>query len=1035
MASMASLHHQNNIGLSLTLILKVGESSRVETAITVTGLRPNNFYAVRMVATSPTHFHASSKVIQLKTKRAIKSRLSSSADPNQDSSLATQHQDNTPHLPSIEPVPVAHSATIVSQESANPFAHGRRLTNNRKSPAVGPTAEASSSASLANGDSQEESSEGEPSVQQLTETLESLRREAEDIQRQTAKEEEEFEVHKAALLKERDTLKHSLREKDDASAELRKEVANLDRQNRTAQSRRITKEKELQQKIDERMKMKQDMTNWARDIEEMSQDIARWSKAKEEIRAASEEQNKTMRLQISEDQKAIKALEEEIKTKGVQIKELEEERKKIQGSGDDEAGRERARQAEEEELKWEITLRELQVRYGNVMNGLQQAQENHRQAQERLAWWNARGINHPSDFSRLSAVDFEVPGSKKGKQRRSRHRKSRTNTISSTSGSQTSDARMPPIGTASPALAVAATVNPFFNMGNGTTVSAPSHESVFGQADVDQLTGGAPMSPTANALLPANLLGDEDSPANTFTGGMPIGPAFGGNAFSSIGPGIFDNLAHDLNSPASSGSRSESVFSSPRGSLNNLATYPSAPDSLAEGDRRSIHSNAASLGAIGVGADGTPSSSRKFSNLFNLNLNRQRGKTMENEPPPLGSLKPGQSHSFPVEQPDLDPIGTKRRKGTHTNSWVGPMTNFSFLGRNAASATTSEGNAPAPIRTVTSRRKPFNMFSSKYDPFEPSKILGEPSSPRPSSISSSENALPRPSSDARPFGWPTADGAGHRSSPLGADWSIQTAESWSRDASRRNSIRHGSGTSVGATKLPFDAESFQSLVSDSASPSAPIESKPDSSQDDVPKLNPAAPTFKTIFSRSEAKKAERAEKAERAAERAAEREMEKDLEWLREDSSPTENRHSRDDYSIATEESVASHESLDHSLSGTPSESTTPSALGGKDRQSIFQKITRKSSSSKFNIPWKDKAGLFSKKAVDPPTPGEMEEEESGGSQVGKSVESVGSSPQLGSTVGRSSISWNTLRRKTKKGDKTASEASERASETGDDEE
>jgi hypothetical protein len=228
-----------------------------------------------------------------------------------------------------------------------------------------------------------------------------------------------------------------------------------------------------------------------------------------------------------------------------------------------------------------------------------------------------------------------------------------------------------------------------------------------------------------------------------------------------------------------------------------------------------------------------------------------------------------------------------------------------------------------------------------------------------------------------------------------------------------------------------------------------------SSAEPAPKLNPAAPTFKTLFSRSDAKKAEKAE-------RAAEREKEKELEWLREDTNTTPPpRLSKDGYSIDTaSESVGdmSHESLEHSISGTPSDSNTPSGSGAK--QSIFQKITRKGSSSKFNITgWgKEKGGLFSSgkgKAVaggdTPQSALELDEDDdevqAGG---GKSVESVTSGPSSGTgasgqsgSLTRSSISWGTLMRSKQKkgasrGGKPSSvsetSVSERASETGDDE-
>ena len=95
-----------------------------------------------------------------------------------------------------------------------------------------------------------------------------------------------------------------------------------------------------------------------------------------------------------------------------------------------------------------------------------------------------------------------------------------------------------------------------------------------------------------------------------------------------------------------------------------------------------------------------------------------------------------------------------------------------------------------------------------------------------------------------------------------------------------------------------------------------------------------------------------------------------------------------------------------------------------------MQKITRKSSSSKFNVPWsKDRAGggLFSKRAGEPSTPGEIDEDTSSEGLLGKSVESPGGTLQQ-EKFGRTSLSWPNIRRKSRKGD-----VADKGSEAGED--
>ena len=536
------------------------------------------------------------------------------------------------------------------------------------------------------------------------------------------------------------------------------------------------------------------------------------------------------------------------------------------------------------------------------------------------------------------------------------------------------------------------------------------------------------MSPTANALLPANLFRDEDIPGPLLGTNRGNG-TFCGDPLSSLSPSGGDSEPHGPTSPVSSSSRSPSIFSSPRDSLQNVHNYQAGADPLLDSDRHSMNSTGASFAPVAL--DTNPMAARRLASLFNFN--RQRGKST-NDPPPLGTLKQGQSQSFPrnLEQGTPDPVGTRRRRGSYGN-WANPMANF--LTRNAAlSGDPTEGNGPLTSRPGVGRRSRLNMFGSKYDPLEPSAFLERPSSPRPSSTYSFENALPRPSTDSQPFGWPILDSIPHRSSPLGADWS-GTRGPWSRSQSRRQSIQHGSTSNLSLGSTPLDPEDYQSTLGKQMSPPAPIGTRPQSSQRPVtPKLNPAAPTFKTLFSRGDARRATRAEKnSDKAAEKPKDKEAEdaKDMDFdpVLEEPSPTNPRLSRDAHSIATATSMAgSHDSLDRSTSGTPSEAVTP--LGPKE--TLMQRITRKSSSSKFTVPWgKDRGSLFSKKMGEPSTPGEMDEDTSSEGQLGKSLDSVSSTPQQ-EKANRGSISWSSLMRKSKKGDKATIEAGERSSETAD---
>jgi hypothetical protein len=414
------------------------------------------------------------------------------------------------------------------------------------------------------------------------------------------------------------------------------------------------------------------------------------------------------------------------------------------------------------------------------------------------------------------------------------------------------------------------------------------------------------------------------------------------------------------------------------------------------------------------------------------------------------------------------------------------MSSFNFRGRPgtrggadvAADAEESAGKENSP------RRMPFNMFGSKHALLNLPSLLTDTSPPRPSSMSSGDHALPRPSSDSQPFGWP----AQRSNAPPGLDWSFPTTgDPWSQGLSRRGSVKHGSTSSlslgIGPTSDLDMVAGIGTLSKQQHSQQAPIGTRPPSSSQhqqqqqrqqqrpDPPRLNPAAPSFKTIFGggRKEAKKwSSKADKHDHqaaaaaaaaaataaAAEREHEREWEKErererdreFEAINEEVSSSLQRKSRDSRSVhtETEDSAAeSRDSLDRSEAATASDSghgaaaTTTAAAGtGKDKESILQKISRKSSANKFNVPWKDKNVRSGKKsATEAPAAaaaagsGDVDDEGSAESQLGKSMDSVASSssPGAGASASASAasgqknngLSWTSLRRKSRKGERT----------------
>ena len=861
--------------------------------------------------------------------------------------------------------------------------------------------------------------ESPDNILRLTERLNFLRNEVQRTDKETNDEEQETKRCLAELTKERDGLKQALKEKEEASSELRRHGNHLDKLNRTAQSRKAGKEKQLQQKKADRQKLKDDTARWDRETNEMRQDTEDMEKEKADVITAKNKELADIRKVIADDVAAIKSLEEEIRIIGVQIKSMEKDREQLSNEGSvkhDSSGSER-----ESDQEWEAKVQAIQVQLGSIWQAVQHTELEKQQAEEHLNWWLTKRARNPEQFAPIPSLELAT-SIQRSRSRRSRQNNSRASTMSSPPTSYQSGPVSYHSGVAlSPPFAA---TTPFFNMSNGMTFRSGSERTVLSQTEAEMMIGGGPMSPAANSLLPSNLFRDDEFNAHHFTDSAGQEPSGATNPDLLLGHVISNSDAsvHGPHTPVSTGSRAGSLFSSPHDSLHNLHSYQTRPDPFVEGENHLINPTSAPFQST-VPADSNPLVTSRLANLFSSTFNRQRVKHSTQEPPLLGTLKQGQSHSFPrnLEQDHFDPSGSRRRRGSHGN-WANPMAGL--LNRNVGDP---EDSGIVTARTGSGRRSRLNMFGSKFDGLDSTVFADKRSSSRPSSTYSYEQALSRPSSDSQRLGWAVPDSLPSRSSPLGVNWSTGSGP-WSHAPSRRPSVQHGSTSNLSIGSTPLDPEGYVGPFSKQSSEQAPIGTRPQSSQRPItPRLNPAAPSFKTIFTRGDAK---RTTKGEKSSSRNTEKSRDKDCEKVEidevssfRDSSPQNPRLSRDAQSITTATSTAdSHDSFDRSTSGTPSEAVTPSG----PKETLMQKITRKSSSSKFNVPWGKKRDL-------PSTPGEIDELANNEELLGKSIEgATGSTPQQDKSS-RSSISWPNIRRKSRKGDHSVSDLIERGSDLGDD--
>lgn len=907
---------------------------------------------------------------------------------------------------------------------------GRRGTTGRKNSPATPMPEG-----LPQGhyDDSQRSSDDEVvgSLAQLSERFQKVQQDNEAAEGQITEEEEEFQMALSQLEEQRDELKQQVKERDEQSSELRRQVHKLESESRAKQSEKTKKERQLLQKESQHKKRRDEIAMWDEQITSMKKEVTHVEQQQLAMQERTESELRNVRKKIEDEQEDVRLLDEENKEKALQIRSLEEERTRLNEEEETEETIEADRLDQEKERQWREKAHNLSQTYTQLWNALTQAKTNFEVAKERLLLCeHARRMSSNASIGPPASLNLDAIR-KDMRPRRARQRGSMASSMSSPVSNfppNDSYSAITPFHhqttTASPTFSGPA----FFNPNNGMTLTAPVEEPALFTEEVDTLTGGAPMSPRADALLPSNLLGDEsaddEAEENLTMPTQPTATDTKATSFPRIGPSSLFDDAQKSPSPVSSSSRS---FSSPRESFTNAM----------DPDKSSLQSGRLSIDQSDQ-AGNAQSASRKLTGLFSFS--RQRGKTLVDEPPMLGSLKQGQSQSFPRNYgDDADVLAARRRRG-YSGNWGFPMTNL--LPRNSGGS-----SQPKPTETnrLTSRRAFLNPFSglgksstssTNYDPFSARSdsldatleggIRSDGS--RPTSLYSFDN-LPRPSVESQFLAWgPHERSSNLRGSPLAPDWSA--SQTWSRSHSRRPSIQYGSTSNL-SLHAPTD-EDFLEPPRENARPlQAPIGTRPTSSQRPLtPKLNPAAPSFQFFARKGDKNKDKAKSKSEKIA-----------PDPVSEDASPTDSRKSRDIQSLAT--TAESRESLERTpsgqSSGMPSE-TTPAKETGLVRN--LKLITRKSSSSRFNS-WKDKGGLFSSRKGEPSTPGEIDEDTSSDHQLGKSVESTSTTTTGGEkekdekSRSKSSLSWSFMRknRKGAKGDlapSEVSESSERASEVGD---
>ncbi|KAH8905999.1 hypothetical protein BR93DRAFT_928588 [Coniochaeta sp. PMI_546] len=959
-----------------------------EPAIVVSGLKPDHFYNVRVIAVGSNNFQAGSRVIRLRTfgkdgrPRLGTSRLPANfAAEEQPRSVQGDQGDEsgTPRSPLA-----AVDATNVDPATASTAGPRRNTVTRRHSP----------STASQDAPSTREDSSGQPAqtLAELTEKFESIRRETEETAALMAKEEVDNKRQLDELEAEKQEKKKEQKKKEEQTEKLKREVHSTDRAMRNAQQRRAQKEKQLKEKMDQRAKFQDNIAKWEKSIDDMRREMEGFESQRKDLAEERDTKLEDFQQANGDLQQECCRLEVELKEKREQVKELEDARKKLPGGEEDEEWR-------DDDVAFR---RECQRRQKDLHDAVISENRNSKRLDEQIRVLSMQLGHIPGaqtafpmyNQANSSGLDFETSLSQL--KRRSRN----SNSLSNVSISSP----LPPYSQIDPAAAPVGY--------NSSRANAPPG---FAQGPFMSLAGdmprpldeegirmsSAPLSPSATALLPSNILDDiYDEPS-------PTSNRFDPDPFSTIPTSPID----DPQSPPSSRG-SMSILSSPRGSTHNLP-FPTFSSDHSEGRSQNTADNAPSPAAAEPPIN-------KLSSFFNFQRSRH-AKPADDGGPVLGSLKQGQSQSFPRQLEEGDAL-TNRRRISLSGTW-------SKFNRNSAGPELIEGLATKAFSART-----FNPFSSSHRTGA-SNIYSDrdPSSPRPGSTASNE--FPRPSTDSSSI-WgpqPTDQATLGKQSRFWSPDAVPAA--WSRNPSRRPSL-HGSPSALKTTLASADDEILDEDTLPNASEVGVIGSKlPTSSRAaSFARLNPNAPAFiGSLFQRGKSEKDSGKEKDKtKGKDKDKTKDKSKDkhkgadtpVATPSESESPSDRRQSRDTrdtLSVHTQASVnESHDSLSLSLDQSVSNiSTTPSEPAGlgtslKD-ENVVRKLFRKSSSSKFSLPGrlgvKDGSSLFKKGTGSSVNSDKGERSSMGdgedipnvfdehGLLLGKSYDSVTSSPSLGPTL------------------------------------
>ncbi|KAG5926615.1 hypothetical protein E4U42_003125 [Claviceps africana] len=898
--------------------VQVGEATGNEAGITITGLKPNHFYNIRVIAVGHNNFRSGSPVIRLRTfgkdGRPLlgNSRLPSNfVDPEQShtdiNGDPNDAKDPGSSLPAVEATPVLDGVANTSRDTLTVAPGQRRNTMNKRHSSVPSSDQAQTRFSNSN--------EPELSLPELNHKFENTRKEIETTVQLIAKEQAEAAQQEEELKKERDRKRLALKEKEEQTTQLRATIRSTMEMMRTAEKERQKKEQLLKEKQYKEAKIRDSIVRLENEIEQMKKGRQGFQTQREEL--AEKRDNDIRHLDESTAllQEKCAALEADLKDRGKQLQLLKAERERLPGANDEQWKEEDMRLKQE----WNSCRRDLHDRCveeskqavlldQQIRSLTQQLAVLQQHQQAGLNFYNQPScgtLDYESSAATQNATGLSFPGSGSGR-------------------GGTPMSSPPPLAPAEPNFQGRAGFNPI-TYGHGFFVDMPSNAAGTSRFEAELRAGGGPLSPTAQTLLPSNIFDDTEESEEVDEPG---------------GPKLLEPSTADDDNPRSPVSPAPSyrAFPSPRGS------NPSLPFTH--------YTDTSSLNHAPVAP---PASGHRLTSLLsNFHKSSRTAKTSEQSGPPIGTLKPGQSQSFPRGLNETDALENRRR----------------YWPWNSKASTSQDASLGSS--------HPLSSGLNNVNSLKISRISAISDRDRGHSRPSSITSMDRPSTDSGSIWGAPGDVTGL----VNRVWSANDNPWPSRTGSRRPSL-HGSTTALTTTLASADDEILddddlidpQTLarqvgVIGSRPPVASPDGSPfDSSKPVSQRLDPTARPFKLIFGmRGQDKEKERERDKDRTRDKGKGKEVATpSMELIQnQDDSLSDYRTSRDTYSVHTGTSVSeSHESLplDLTQSNTSPDVNATLASSLKESDNVVKKLFRKGSSGKFGLSSRlgKESGLFKK--------------------------------------------------------------------------